>query len=255
MQQRFLITGASGQIGRVLAEHLARLGHSLVLSARHEPTLATLAEKLNIYDGDISYCCADFSEQNTLSALIELASSVELNGAVIMPPRPASTDDALPTKDYWQTMFNTSFIAPVDLITRLMPHLIQTPSSRLVLISGISSLQPMDHYATSNTLRTAWTGFSKTLADHYGPHGLHVNTLSLGGVMTEVLQQKIEREIQQHQMSYQQALDHRFNNIPLKRYAKLEEIADFVVFLLCSKASEHLTGQNIAFDGGYTRCY
>ena len=109
-----------------------------------------------------------FSNTSSFAPLLKLADN-NIHGTVIMPPQPTVTDDCLADEVTWQRLFNDSFIGPVTLIKQLIPTLIKQTSARLVLISGISSLQPLSQYATSNTLRTAWLGFTKTLADKFWP--------------------------------------------------------------------------------------
>lgn len=122
------------------------------------------------------------------------------------------------------------------------------------MISGISSLQVLSHYATSNVLRCAWVAQAKTLAHYLGTQGVHVNTLSLGGVLTPSYVNELEQDARSEGMSYDAILARETNNVPLRKYASTIDVAEAIEGLL-GPFSNHITGVNIAVDGGFTRAY
>ncbi|MGB6976918.1 MAG: SDR family oxidoreductase [Gammaproteobacteria bacterium] len=254
MSKIILITGATGSIGSELCKHLAQKGYELLITARNEEKLALLTMTLKKeFKTEVTYAASDFAEPKTFSKLIKKVEE-GIDGLVIMPPQPLETTDCLPEDEVWSTMFKASFIGPVALIRDLIPAL-KIRAGGVVIISGISSKQPLSKYATSNVLRTAWVGQVKTLADVYGPEGLRFNTLSLGGIMTEKLMEKVRKEKGNDGLSVSHALKERFSNVPLRKYAEIKEVTDMIDILLNSVASKHITGQNMPFDGGFTRPY
>lgn len=249
-----LITGATGAIGTALCKKLAKQDNHLIVTARDQQKLNFLAEQLKSeYKIEVDSVTSDFNDSNSYTSLLKLAND-GIDGFVIMPPQPPITEDCLPKDNIWSEMFNKSFIGPSVLIRDLLPSLIKRKAS-VVLISGITSKQPLTKYATSSVLRTAWQGQIKTLADTYGPEGVRFNTLSLGGVITDKFMEKINQEIKDKNISIEKAIAKRSENVPLRKYAYLNEIVDMIEFILMSEASKHLTGQNIVFDGGFTRAY
>lgn len=249
-----LVTGATGSIGSELCKKFAQKGYSLIITARNIEKLNILTEKLKSeYNIKVAYASVDFNDPNSYSELLKLVVD-GLDGLVIMPPQPPATNDCLPQDNVWADMFKKSFIGPTALVRELIPALIKKKAA-VVLISGITSKQPLGRYSTSNVLRTAWLGQIKTLADAYGPEGIRFNTLSLGGVITEKLIEKIQKENEGKSISLSESLKQRSENVPLRKYAQLVEVVDMIDLLLTSEASTHLTGQNIALDGGFARAY
>ena len=125
---------------------------------------------------------------------------------------------------------------------------------KVVVISGMSSVQVIGHYATSNVIRCAWLAEAKTLAFALGDRGIHVNTLSLGGTLTPDYVASLGRRAAAAGVSVEQRLEEETANIPLKKYGSPAEVAVAVEGLL-SPFSDHMTGVNLLHDGGFTRAY
>ncbi|MDX8430424.1 MAG: SDR family oxidoreductase [Candidatus Algichlamydia australiensis] len=85
---------------------------------------------------------------------------------------------------------------------------------------------------------------AKALSVGLGSRGISVNTVSLGGVWTEKLAEKMEKESQDSGESVEKLRVNRVQNIPLKKYAELSEVASVVEQMLGDLTS-HLTRQNL----------
>jgi 3-oxoacyl-[acyl-carrier protein] reductase len=164
----------------------------------------------------------------------------------------------MPDPAVWRDLFQSSFIGPLStlklVIGRMRPDVAAGHRCKIVMISGISSAQVLGNYATSNVLRTAWIGQAKTLAFTLGPRGIHINTLSLGGTLTPGYSDGLARRAAAAGMTYPEKLAQEVDNVPLRKYGDPAEVAVAVEGLL-SPFSDHMTGTNILFDGGFTRAY
>ncbi|MAZ38823.1 MAG: hypothetical protein CMF49_01790 [Legionellales bacterium] len=252
----FLITGATGNIGRHLCQFI--LDHiesevKLILTARSEDKLEILAKTLIKKEGHIKYCISDFEETLSFKKLISLCQA-GIDGVVIMPPRPVDDATMIPDVRIWQKAFNSSFHGPVEMIRQLSPALIKKQGS-MVFISGITSCQPLDAYMTNTAIKTAWLGFLKTCADRLGAQQVRFNSISLGGIMTDTFETKVKNEADEAKVAIEDLYLQKFSNDPLQKYANLDEVSDLILFLLNSTASHHMTGQNIVLDGGFVRKY
>ena len=250
-KKTILVTGATGGIGKSLCKHLAGQGFDLILAARDEENLASLANST-----DAKHQSMDFTNSESISSFGNwLTETVpKLDGLVLMPPQEAPTSNCLPDNETWQRIFASSFIGPLDFIRHCIPVLEKSERGKVVIISGISSAQVLGHYATSNVLRTAWLAQSKTLAFAFGEKDIHFNTLSLGGVMTEKYMSRIREKAEKNGVSIEEQMNEETGNVPLHKYAKPEEVAVTVEGLL-SPFSDHITGVNLLCDGGFTRAY
>ena len=252
----FLISGATGGIGRAICRRLAG-DNTLVLTARNRGRLDALAEELG---GRHLVMPADIADDQSVSQLAASmkANGVVLDGMVLMPPQPHADSDPMPSPEVWRQLFQSSFIGPLSLLKAAIGCMAPDPAAgrraKVVIISGISSAQVLGHYATSNVIRTAWLGEAKTLAFAYGPRGIHLNTLSLGGTLSPWYRDKIAERAGKAGVSFDEQVLAETDNIPLRKYGEPDEVAGVVEALL-SPVSDHLTGINLLHDGGFTRAY
>lgn len=197
------------------------------------------------------------SEAPKLAELL-MAEAGALTHAVIMPPQPHASSEPMPDAQVWRTLFETSFIGPLEVlktaISHMQPNVTEGRRSKVVIVSGISSAQVLSHYATANVIRTAWVGQAKTLAFALGPQGIHVNTLSLGGTLSPWYQAAIAKRAAAQGMTFEERLAAETDNVPLGKYGTPEDAANAIETLL-GPFSDHMTGTNILHDGGFTRAY
>ena len=254
MQSPILITGATGGIGSALCHHLATSGYQLVLTSRSEDKLRNLAAKLGA--SVLDTVVADFSSRQSLNDLGRRLSSKfdSLSGLVLMPPKAQPTTEVLPTNGVWLELFETSFLGPCHLIKVCKGLLENGSPSKVVIVSGITSVQVLSHYASSNVLRTMWVGQAKTLAAAFGPVGIRVNTISFGAVLTPRYRARMKRKAAERGRSLEDQMTDEVSNVPLGQYASPLQAAQAIEGLL-GPFSDHITGVNITCDGGFTRAY
>src|SRR5262245_22105650 len=259
MRRTIVVTGATGGIGTPLCARLANSGHSLILVARNANRLRSLIDQLDGRDRHAALF-VDMSNEASIDNFRRdlTALGAVLDGIVLMPPPLPRNFDPFPSSETWRSHFQASFIGPLALlkiaIESMRPDISAGRRSKVVIISAISSVQVLGHYAASNVIRPAWLGQAKTLAFALGDRGIHVNTVSLGGILTEDYTQLIAGRAKDAGQTFEQRLTEETSNVPLRKYGRPEEVAAIVEGLL-SDFSDHLTGINILCDGGFTRAY
>ena len=94
------------------------------------------------------------------------------------------------------------------------------------------------HYSAA---KAGVIGFTRALAREAGPLGIQVNAVAPGIIDTDTAKAPFP----------QFALQEYVRSVPLGRLGREEDVTGLIVFL-CSPASDYLTGQVFAVDGGYT---
>ncbi len=259
--RHFLITGATGGIGSAVCERLARSGHTLLLAARDTGRLEALCDRLpEPSAGKHDWISVDMTQDREVEVFgAELSRrNIDIDGLVLMPPQLARSNDPLPGNQSWRDAFQNSFIGPLSLLKSALAAMRPDPASgrrcKVVIVSAISSAQVLGHYALSNAVRAAWVGEAKTIAFALGGRGIHINTVSLGGILTPGYSELIARRAAEAGVTLEQRLAEETSNVPLAKYGEPAEVAAVIDGLL-SEFSDHITGVNIMVDGGFTRAY
>ncbi len=123
---------------------------------------------------------------------------------------------------------------------------------RLINVISTSVKQPLDGLGVSNTIRGAVANWSKTLANELGQYGITVNNVLPGATGTERLSEIIKNKSAKTGVTIDAAASTMKQVIPVKRFAKPEEIAYAITFL-ASNAASYINGINLPVDGGRTK--
>lgn len=249
-----VVTGANSGLGQAMVSKLVDEGHDVILMARNEAKLIETQKAYQAKGHAVSCYAFDYKDTAKINQVSEIikAKQIDISGLVIITPRPVLDDNIMPTPDAWQAMVNEGFIGPLEVIKNLEPQM--ASGSKIVIISGITSKELLPNHASYGILRTMWLAQAKGLSHHLGAKQIHVNTLSPGGVLTEGFKAKLNQRAIKQGRSFEEQLAVEVENIPLHKYAQPEEVANTVSFLL-SPNSNHISGANITFDGGFTKSY
>lgn len=253
--KKIIVTGSTGSIGRAITEYLIKHHYDVIITSRSEQKLSELAQQLqNRTKEEIKFNPIDYLDTNTIISFQNWLKSTckTINGIVIITPKPAVKQQLFPSEEDWINMFKSAFTGPIELIKHIIPLLAK--NGKIVIISGLSSVQLMPEHSAYGVLRSMWLSQAKALSHKLGPKGILVNTVSPGGVLTPESIARIQKKAELNQCSYDEQYRKSISNVPLGKYAKPEEIASVVEFFL-SDNSNHITGTNIVCDGGFSKNY
>jgi 3-oxoacyl-[acyl-carrier protein] reductase len=137
----------------------------------------------------------------------------------------------------WRSAVDLNFMSALHFARAVLPIMKEQRWGRLIAISSVAVLQPVDGLILSNAARSAVRGLVKSLSNEYAPSNVLVNNVCPGYTATErLLKLGVRPEAQ----------------IPLGRVGTPEEFANLVVFLASERAS-YITGVSIPVDGGWVK--
>lgn len=232
------VTGASGEIGQAICIALAKAGWNLYLHYyQNRQAVEDIVPQLQVENIDVILIQADFDD---FSSLKEIEMQVFQVDAFIHAAGHSHYALFQDTTDLDMTkLWNVHMYMPMRLIQIFIPKLMKSQQGRIVFISSIWGEIGASMEVVYSTVKGAQIAFCKALSQEVGLSGITVNAVTPGVVKTKMMDQFSleEKEILRQE-------------IPLKRFAKPEEIAETVEFLTSKKAS-YITGEVLRLNGGW----
>jgi 2-hydroxycyclohexanecarboxyl-CoA dehydrogenase len=243
-----IVTGGARGIGRAIATALAVAGANVVIAdAREADAQATAAEIRKEVGTQVLSVGADVTKLNDMEKVRDAA--VRDFGAIDILVNNAGWDRVMPflktTPDLWDQVIGINYRGVLNTCYAVLPHMVSRKQGAIINISSDSARVGSMGEAVYSGAKAAVIAFSKTIAREHARDNIRVNVICPGLVDTPLLQ-----EIQ-HEEFGQKILSSIVNFIPLKRFAKPEDIAPLVVFL-ASDAASYITGQVTSISGGLT---
>lgn len=230
MDSKVAIVTAAGQgIGAAIASELAASGYRVSLLSNSGGALK-LAQEL-----DGIGMTGSVTEPSDLEKLVN--STMEAFGridAVVNNTGHPPKGEILEISDAdWHLGLDMLILNVVRMARLVTPVFVKQGGGAIVNISTFSAFEPKLSFPVSSTLRSGLASFTKLYADRYAEFGIRINNV-LPGYMD----------------NYPES-EENLAKIPMKRYARVQEIAKTVRFLLSDDAG-YITGQNLRADGGIT---
>ncbi|MGP1396253.1 MAG: SDR family oxidoreductase [Inquilinaceae bacterium] len=239
-----LLTGALGTLGRAQARALADAGGRLLLLDR--PDLAAEGNALAAsLGGGARYVGLDLNDlaagEGRTRALADEAGGIDvlINNAALIINKPFEEFSLTEYED--QVRVNSS--AAFALTRAVAPGMKAKGYGKIVNFCSITLNGRWDGYVPYVASKGALYGLTKGLARELGPHGIRVNAISPGAVVSEAEERVFGDRLQQYN-------DWVLENQCLKNRIQPDDVAALVLFL-AGPASDMIAGQNIAIDGGW----
>jgi 3-oxoacyl-[acyl-carrier protein] reductase len=182
-----LITGASSGIGMAVARAFLAEGASLVVVARRQDRLQSLAEEVAAAGGHCSIVAGDVREEETAIQAVQAATrdlgrlDILVNNAGI-----GIYKDLIQTTaaDY-DAVMNTNMRSTFLFTRQAVPILLERGSGTIINVASMAGVMGFPGEAVYCASKFAQVGFTQALDRELRPHGIKVGVVCPGGVMTE----------------------------------------------------------------------
>ncbi len=249
------VAAASSGLGKASALELAREGARVAICARHEDRLQHAAHEIAEATGaDVLPVVADVTVPADAARFIRAA--VERWGQLDILVTNAGGPPTGTFEDFdeqaWVEAFNLNFMSTWRLIREALPHLKKSDNGRIIAITSVSAKQVLPNLILSNAIRAGVHGLIKSLAQELGPHGITVNAVCPGPILTERLVSLFQKAVEERGITMEEAQAAWTSQIPLGRLGQPEEFGAVVAFLASARAS-FVNGALLQVDGGMIR--
>ncbi len=248
-----MVAAATKGLGRACAESLLSEGARVSICGRADGTTGqAVAELAARFGADrVAGCAADVSSGDDLRRWYD-ATCEHFGAPSILvtntggPPvaRFLSADE-----NDWRSGIDSTLLNVVRLCKLVLPAMQAARWGRIVNLTSLVAKQPVDELTISSTLRAGLSGLTKTLANQVARHGVTVNAILTGNVLTDRQFHLAEVRAKERGSSIQSILDEAAQAVPIGRFGTPTEIGDVVAFL-CSPRAAFLTGVSLPVDGG-----
>lgn len=246
--KRALVCASSKGLGKGCAMALAEAGVDLVMNARGAAVLEASAEQIRTtYGVHVTTVVADVSAAEGQARLLEAAGPVDILVNNAGGPPPGLWSDW--TREDFIRALDANMLAPIALMSALMPGMMARGWGRVVNITSQSVRAPIAVLGLSGAARTGLTGYVAGTARQVAASGVTINNL-LPGLHATDRAVALDRDVSQARgISMSEASAQRAATIPAGRYGTIEEFGAACAFL-CSKHAGYIVGQNLLLDGG-----
>ena len=249
-----VISGVGPGLGRETALIAAREGGNVVLGARTESTLESIAKDVEKAGAKAAYLRTDITNPAESQALIDLTLSTfgRLDGLINIAALDAVFGGLQTAGDFseWRQVFDVNLFGTLALTRSALPALGESNGS-VVFVSSQTQHHPPPQvlqmaYASS---KAAITGAMRHLSQEVGPDGIRVNEVAPGWMWGPNVEGYVKMMADERGVESSVVLAEMTAAFPLRRMSTDVEVGEALVFF-ASPRSSGITGQTLLINGG-----
>ena len=237
-----VVTGASGELGRVISRTLGAAGAAVALNYHSgEDRAGALFEELRSRGVRAMVVEGDVTSMDSVTAMRE-AVETQLGAADIIVDNAVIQYDWLPLLEQpledFESQFLSSVMHNVHMVKAFAPAMIDRGWGRIIGINTECAMQCFETQSAYASGKRGMDGVYRVLARELGPHGITVNQVAPGWMISD----KHRADGRERQPEYE-------SKVPLQRRGSDQDVANAVAFL-ASDLAGFITGAYLPVCGG-----
>jgi 3-hydroxybutyrate dehydrogenase len=251
-----IVTGSTSGIGLGIARAFAQAGMHVMLNGFGDASEieATRSELERTYRVKVAYSGADMTKPGEIAAMVSEASlalgkvDVLVNNAGIQHVEAVET---FPVAK-WDAIIAINLSAAFHAIRAVVPEMKARNWGRIINVASAHALVASPYKSAYVAAKHGVLGLTKTVALETAEHGITVNAICPGYVLTPLVEKQIPETAKARNLTEEQVVrDVLLKAQPTRKFVTTEEIGALAVFL-CTGGGASITGAALPIEGGWT---
>jgi NAD(P)-dependent dehydrogenase (short-subunit alcohol dehydrogenase family) len=249
--QNVIVTGSSEGVGQTIAIEFAKEGANLLLVSRSKPD-----ETMRLIEAQgrpVHHVLCDIAREDQVVAMGKHAGEIFDGRVDILINNAGFNGKANLVQDMkledWEYTLRVNLTGTMLVSRAIVPYMIQRRSGKIVNMSSNVGRRGLPYRCDYVCSKWALLGFTQTLALELVGHNIRVNAVCPGPIEGKRIEQLVEMHAKVEGKDFD-AMHRDWENVPMKRFAKPEEVSAVIQFL-CSDESSAMTGQALNVTCGF----
>lgn len=239
--KRVIVTGATRGIGKAITNAFLSEGATVIgIYAGNDDAARNLIQEASTNSSDLSLHKCDVSNREDVNRFFEKIESKYETIDVLVNNAGIRRDSivALMKPEQWERVLDVNLKGTFLMSKSVIPLMMKQKFGRIINTTSPMSYLGFSGQANYSASKAGQIGFTKSLSKETAKKKITVNCVSPGFVATELIDDLTPEQLAEYKKL-----------VPMKRFARTEEIADAVLFLASDKAS-YITGAVLEITGG-----
>jgi 3-hydroxybutyrate dehydrogenase len=253
MKKTILVTGGSGVIGSSILELFYKKGFNVIAAGIASKTIiGQQQKKFNIKRSLLLN--TDLTGSTNVKKVV--GTSIKKFKKIDILVNCAGIQFVMPIEKYpekiWRKMMEINLTTPFLFTKEILPIMRKNKWGRIINIASTHGLIGSVNKSAYTASKHGLVGLTKVTALETAAEPITCNSLCPGFVLTELIQDQIVTVAKKKNIPIQEAgIEMLREKQPSLKFVKKEDVAAMIYFL-CSKEADQITGSNISLDGAWT---